>query len=369
MPTACANVPNENSAVAITAAQGGFVSIVIPMRNEERFIGQCLDSILASDFPSRAYEILVVDGCSTDSSRAIVEQKASASSAIRLLQNVKGTTPNGLNVGIRHARGDYVIRMDAHAEYPPDYIRNCVSELERTGAANVGGTLITKPGASTLIAEGIAAMTQTKTGVGNSAYRTGDADRYVDTVPFGTFRRSLFKEIGLFRDDLDRSQDFEFNARIRKAGGRVYLSPIIHSTYYNAPTFKKFIRQGWRNGLWVGRTWLRYPGTFCCRHAAPLAMVLATALPLLLSFAYGPCVWIPIFSLAMYLLVIAAAALRIAWKGPPRMLAVVPLLMVSYHFVYGVATFAGLLSSERSTYVRRPPSTLQQNDPDFGAAA
>jgi len=344
-----------------TAAAGGLISIVIPMRNEERFIGKCLDSILTSDFATHSYEILVVDGCSTDRSRAIVEQRSAASPAIRLLRNPNRTTPIGLNLGIRHALGDYILRMDAHAEYPPEYIHNCVAELERTGAANVGGTLITKPGADTLVANGIALMTQTKTGVGNSAFRTGDADRYVDTVPFGTFRRSLFTEIGLFREDLDRSQDFELNARIRRAGGRIYLSPIIQSTYYNASTFGQFIRQAWQNGLWVGRTWLRYPLAFCWRHAAPLALLTATALPLLLASALPACGWLSAVAFAAYLLVISAAALRMALAGNWQLSAIVFFLMMSYHFTYGAATLAGILSSGRSKYVHRPPATLEDH--------
>ena len=358
MSLAYQDVLADNPTPAEIASGDLWVSIVIPMRNEERFIGKCLDSILANDFPADAYEVLVVDGSSNDKSREIVQAKLSASPAIRLLHNRRQTTPIGLNIGIQQARGSYIIRMDAHADYPPDYIRNCVAELERTGAENVGGTLITKPGADTLVARGIALMTQSSAGVGNSAYRIGAADRYVDTVPFGAFRRTLFADIGLFREDLDRSQDFEMNARIRQAGGRIYLSPIIRSTYYNVPTYARFMKQGWRNGLWVSRTWLRYPTTFCWRHAAPLALVTAGFLPLLLSLAYRKAAWGSGLVLGMYLCVLASSALRIVFSTNRRLMTVVPFLMCSYHFTYGVATLVGLFTSGRRKYAHRQPTRL-----------
>src|SRR5437667_8711253 len=115
------------------------VSIIIPMRNEEKYIGRCLDSILANNFSREQYEILVADGESTDHSWEIAEGISSRCTNIRLLRNRNKIVPAGLNDAIRQARGRYIVRMDAHTEYPPDYIQNCVAELERTGAANVGG--------------------------------------------------------------------------------------------------------------------------------------------------------------------------------------------------------------------------------------
>ncbi len=152
------------------------VSIVIPMRNEERYIDRCLQSVLANDFPRELYEILIIDGDSTDRSRRIAEEVSSRHSNIRLLDNPDKIVPIGLNQAIRQARGRYIIRMDAHTEYPSDYVQNCVSELERVGAANVGGRCITRPGGNSLTAKSIALLTQTRAGVGNAAYRLGQGD-------------------------------------------------------------------------------------------------------------------------------------------------------------------------------------------------
>src|SRR6266849_4188815 len=132
------------------------VSVVIPMRNEEKYIVRCLDTVIANDFPAQQFEILVVDGESTDCSRKIVFEKQAKFPNLRLLRNPQRVVPPGMNIGIRQAKGRFIVRMDAHSEYPPDYITNCVAELERTGAANVGGRWITKPGSDSLIAKTIA---------------------------------------------------------------------------------------------------------------------------------------------------------------------------------------------------------------------
>lgn len=320
-----------------------FVSIIIPMRNEEKYISKCLQSVLSGEYPESDYEILVVDGSSTDRSREIVESLARVHPSIVLLHNPAKVVPPAMNIGLRIARGEYIVRMDAHSEYPPDYVRCCVEELERTGAANVGGRWITRPGSDTWVAKAIALLTQSATGVGNAHYRLGQSDRYVDTVPFGAYRRELFAQVGLFREDLVRHQDYELNARIRHAGGRIFLSSRVYNTYYNVPTVSKFMRQGRLNGVWVARCWRRYPVSFCVRHAAPLGLVGALAVPLILATFYPPFLNTSALLAATYLALAIATGLRAA-KVNWRYGFLVPLLMVSYHITYGVGTLWGLLT-------------------------
>jgi len=321
------------------------VSVIIPMRNEERYIGACLDSVLANDFPEEQYEILVADGESEDRSREVVLGKAAAHPGIRLLHNPGRFVPSGMNICIRQARGRYIIRMDAHSEYPADYIANCVSELERTGAGNVGGRWITRPGSDTLMATAIALFTQTHVGVGNAHYRLGEGGRYVDTVPFGAFPREVFDRVGLYREELVRNQDFELNARIRRAGYAIYLSSKISNVYYNSATFRKFMRQAWMNGIWVPRMWVRCPSSFCWRHAAPLGLAGGLLGSLLIGLLYRPLLWAGVAGLALYLAVTLATAVAVGarngWKCSPY----VALVMPCYHFVYGFGTLLGLCST------------------------
>jgi glycosyltransferase involved in cell wall biosynthesis len=332
------------------------VSIVIPMRNEERYIRSCLQSILANDVPRDSYEIIVVDGDSTDRSRELVEQMQKEYPQIKLLGNKARTVPPAMNIGIRAARGKYILRMDGHSEYPRDYIRNCIEELERTGADNVGGRLITKPGSDSLVAKAIAHLTQNSIAVGNSKYRTGATGRYVDTVPFGAFRREVFDRVGLFREDLTRHQDFEFNARLRHAGGKIFLSPRIYLTYYNVPSFAKFMRQAYLNGVWCARAWTRYPVCFCLRHAAPLVFVAGLLSALVLGAVAKTFLWLALFGLAVYLAAASVAALQIASNNGLRYLFITPPLMFSYHLVYGASTIAGFfgVAAERLRVLKRP---------------
>jgi cellulose synthase/poly-beta-1,6-N-acetylglucosamine synthase-like glycosyltransferase len=326
-------------------------SVIIPMRNEERYIGKCLQSILANDFPRNRYEVLVVDGASTDRSRAIAEEIAPWFGSLRILDNPKAIVPTAMNVAIRASRGRYIIRMDAHAEYPADYISACVEELEKGDADVVGGRLITRPGADTLIARAIALMTQHRFGVGNSAFRINSVAREVDTVPFGAFRKQVFQEVGLFQESLIRHQDFEMNARIRAAGGKIRLDPDIRPTYYNVPTFRKFMRQGYLNGVWMGRSWTRYPVCFCWRHAAPLAFVGSMVVPLVVSLMFPKAALAGAAVMVAYLLGAVISSAHIASRHGARYLLVLPSLFLTYHVVYGLSTIWGFL-----TFFRIPPA-------------
>lgn len=328
---------------ASTGSRPVRVSIVVPMKNEERYIGRCLETILTNDFPMDQCEILVMDGRSTDRSRTIVEEKATQSPLIRLIDNPEGIAPTAMNRGIHVARGEYILRMDAHSEYPPNYIRTCLEEIERTGADNVGGRWITKPGSDSLLARGIALMTQHPAGVGNSAYRIGLGDRFVDTVPFGAFRKSLFEKVGYYREDLMRHQDYELNARIRKAGGKIYLSSKIDITYHNVPDLSRFMRQAYGNGIWMAPAWLSTPGSFSLRHGAPLAFV-SSLLGCLLLSAFSEFFRILLLAMvAVYLLFVLAASIHISWRHGVAFLVVLPTLFVLYHLCYGAATLIGFL--------------------------
>ncbi len=354
-----------NAAEGVTfgsAAPALSVSIIIPMRNEADYIGRCLDSVLANDFPELEYEILVADGESEDRSREIVLEKAAEHPGIRLLHNPGRFVPSGMNICLRKARGRYIIRMDAHSEYPADYIRNCVAEIKRTGAGNVGGRWITRPGSETWMAKAIALFSQSRIGVGNAYYRLGDGGRYVDTVPFGAFPREVFERVGLYHEDLIRNQDFELNARIRRAGYRIYLSDKISNVYYNSPSFRKFMRQAWLNGTWLPRMWMISPSSFCWRHAAPLALAAGLLMSIGVGALFCPALWAGLAGVAIYVGAVLGLALSIGarngWKCTPYVF----LIMPSYHFLYGLGTMVGLATGRKRKSAKsiadiRPPAS------------
>ena len=225
------------------------VSVVVPCRNEERHIAQCLDSILACDFPQERLEILVVDGCSDDGTRAILARYAERYARIHVLDNPKRITPTALNIGVLAARGEIIMRMDAHVIYPASYISQLVGALEETGADNVGGIIATLPGDDSATARAIAVGLSHPLGVGNSYFRVGSRERrWTDAVSFGCYRRQVFERIGLFDEELVRNQDDEFDLRLIKHGGRVLLLPEVVSQYYARRSLRQVARMFYQYG-------------------------------------------------------------------------------------------------------------------------
>ena len=198
------------------------ISVVIPVYNEEKYIEKLIESLLKQDYDFELMEFIFVDGNSNDNTVEIIDKKLKNKSIeYRILKNEKRLTPISVNMGIKNAKNDIIVRLDAHSEYPENYISKCVYYLNKTGADNVGCLFITRGEGTVGIA--IQNVLETKFGVGNSAFRTYSESGYTDTVPYGTFRKSLVNKIGYFNEELIRSEDNEFNYRIIKNGGKVYF--------------------------------------------------------------------------------------------------------------------------------------------------
>jgi glycosyltransferase involved in cell wall biosynthesis len=320
------------------------VSVVIPCRNEVGFIRRCLESIVDQDYPRDRLEVVVVDGMSSDGTREITHEFAQGYPHIRLLDNPRVVTSCGLNIGIRQARGEVIMRADVHSAYPADYLSGCVMRLLDYGADNVGGVLITKPGADTLMARAIGLALSHPIGAGDAYFRIGTrAPRWVDTVPFGCYRREVFTRIGLFDERLGRNQDIEFNHRLRKGGGRILLCPDIRSTYFARSTLRDLWKQSFSNGLWNIRTILIAPGALSWRHFVPLAFVLGLLGGALLS-AVLPILWVFwALGAGSYVILIAVASTNIARRPGPRYLPLMPIVFGTLHLSYGLGSLWGLV--------------------------
>jgi glycosyltransferase involved in cell wall biosynthesis len=224
------------------------VSVIMPVRNEARFIEAALAGVLATVAPT--LEVLVVDGRSTDGTAELVRAIAARDPRVRLLDNPAQIVPTALNLAIREARGEIIVRLDAHAEVDSEYVPQLVAQLEASGAANVGGVWETRPGAATAEAEAIAIVLSSPLGVGGATYRTGaTAPTWVDTVPFGCWRKSTLLELGGFDEAMVRNQDDELNGRILVRGGKILLVPSVKIQYYARATLwalgRKFYQYGW----------------------------------------------------------------------------------------------------------------------------
>jgi succinoglycan biosynthesis protein ExoA len=244
------------------------ISIIIPTFNEERYIEACLRSVLAFYIPNaQRIEILVLDGRSTDRTRKIVSELAAQDARIRLIDNPGRIQSCALNVGIENATGEWILRLDAHASYPSDYLNRCLATALRTGADNVGGICITRPGGPRYQAHIVQALTTHRFGVGNSGFRVGARAGSADTVPFGFFCRAVFDRIGLFDERLDRCQDYELNRRITRTGGTIWMDPNIRSSYFNIGTLRAFLsKQLLRQGPFTAYMWYLAPYALAPRH-------------------------------------------------------------------------------------------------------
>lgn len=314
------------------------ISVICPTYNEERFIEACLQSMLAQDFPKAEWELLLVDGGSTDRTRTLIAPYLQQYSHIRLLDNPHRTAPYAMNIGIRAAKGEYICRIDAHSSFPANYLSTLYRYMNQLpDAANVGGVCQTLPANSTAKAQAIAIASAHPLGVGNSTFRTSTVDQPtpVDTVPFGFWHLSLFDEIGFFDEELTRNQDDEFNARIIQNNHTIYLVPGIRITYYARDTIRKTWRMFYQYGLFkpLVNSKIHHPATI--RQFIPTLFVLGLIIGLPLCFVHTA-LWIT------YISIIGLYLLLISMVGCTHRNAYLPVVFATIHLSYGIGYLHGI---------------------------
>ena len=319
-----------------------FISVILPVRNEEKYIEACVASIFAQDYPAELMEVLFVDGRSEDRTVALLHELQKAHPQIVVLDNPNRTVPYAMNIGIRESRGEVIVRLDAHAEYPEDYVRLSVETLLTQDCDNAGGVFETR--GRGFMGEAIAEMLRTPLGVGNATYRLTKEDGYVDTVPFGCYKRALFERIGGFDERMTRNQDNELNFRIRKNGGKIYLNHNIRVLYYCRDTIRGIMKMGFMNGKWNVITMTLVPGSMGVRHFVPLAFVLSTILLVLLTLLTRSMLFGGLLALewGAYLLLDFFYAYTIAKEKGWRFFPVEVILYPAFHFAYGFGSLRGI---------------------------
>jgi glycosyltransferase involved in cell wall biosynthesis len=322
-------------------------SIIVPCLNEERTITKLLQAILLQDFPPDELEVIIADGLSNDSTRERIADFQAAHKNLHLciIDNVSRSIPAGLNLALKSAKGEYVVRLDAHCVPQPDYISKCIAALKDERGWNVGGVWDIKPGAETWVAESIAIAASLPLGVGDALYRFTDRAGEVDTVPFGAFRRDLIKKIGGFDEKLYSNEDYEFNTRIRLAGGKVWLDPSIRSIYFARPALSELARQYARYGYWKARMLRRYAKTIRLRQALPPLFVLSLITLPIVSFVSPWGLWLLLFEVVSYLLILFSAGLREALEHRKVQLILgIPLAIATMHVSWGAAFLWSLVT-------------------------
>lgn len=318
------------------------VSVVIPVLNEERYISICIESLLKQSFSISAMEWLFIDGGSTDATKKILsEYRDRYSELIKILDNPNRIQASAMNIGIKNSIGKYIIRLDAHAEYDNEYIASCVKYLSVGDYDNVGGIAITK--GRTSFGKIIAYMMSSKFGVGNSQFRTSCSSGLVDTVPFGAFPRKTFEKYGLFDERLARNEDNEINYRIRKNGGKVFLSSSIKFTYYCRDTLGGILKMAFQNGKWTIIASRLCPGSMGIRHLVPLLFVLSLILLTTLSFVSTWFVYLLLSEVTLYF----ALALFFSLQAKRNIGTIIKLVFLFplFHISYGCGSLCGIVKT------------------------
>jgi len=317
------------------------VSIIIPCRNEEKFIGKCLGSVIEQDYPKENLEILVVDGRSEDKTKEIVSEFSKKYLNIRLLENPKKIVSAALNIGIRESRGAYILRADAHSVYDENYISKSIEFLEKTGAACVGGPM--RAVGDNYLGKAIAFIHHSRFGIGVAKFHNENTEGWADTVYLGCYQKEIFDKIGLYNEKLTRTEDIELNSRLRKIGGKIFLTPQIKSFYHCRPTLGGLFHQNFLNGFEVIRTAKEMFYAICFRHLVPLFFTGSLILSLIFSpfFLIARTLFVLIFG--AYLLVNLFFSIKISLKEGIQYLFILPLVFFIFHFSYGFGSIWGLV--------------------------
>ena len=317
--------------------EAAFVSVVMPVRDEAGHVGDALDAILANDYPRDRMEVLVLDGGSTDGTRAAVSERAGRDARVRLLDNPGGTAPSGLNAGVAAAGGEIIVRVDARTLPEADYVRTLVELLAETGAWNVGGPQ--RAVGAGIVGRAAAIATTSPFGVGDARFRTSDRAEWVDSVYLGAWRRETLERLGGFDERAVVNQDYELNYRLRLAGGRILLSPRVRCAYRVRDTFGGLARQYYRYGRGKLGTLRLHPESLRWRQLAAPALVAGLAA----SAAAAP--FLPVAGLALPAVYAAGAlgaslvgAARGGWGAFPAL----PGVFATMHLSWGVGFWSGL---------------------------
>ncbi|MHC4204932.1 MAG: glycosyltransferase family 2 protein [Planctomycetota bacterium] len=332
-----------------------FVTIIMPIRNEAGYIERAIRSVLDNDYPAEKMEILIVDGMSNDGTREIVAKRAKTDSRIMMLDNPRRIAATAMNIGLKAARGDLFIRIDGHVEIPADFITKSIRCLHEHPQAWVAGGNI-KTVANNFTGRAVASAMQSPIGVGNSRFRLGDYEGWVDTLAFGTHYMWIVDKIGYFDEELVRNQDDEFNLRIILAGGKIWMSKAIQSTYFSRGSLHKLWKQYFQYGFWRIRTLQKHKRPASFRQLVPLLFVLSLLLPALAGFLWKP-IWILLaIEAALYVLGLMIGALGVGRKSGWRYAPLAPAVFAILHFAYGLGSLWGIVrfSILRKSGMKKP---------------
>jgi glycosyltransferase involved in cell wall biosynthesis len=321
-----------------------FISIIVPCRNEEKFIAKCLDGLLAQNYPKGKMEILVVDGMSNDKTREIIAAYQKKASFIEIIDNPKKVTPTAMNLGIKAARGEAITMVNAHSVLDKDFLKYGAEHLRGINDTDaVGGSLKTINDEPGIMAQAIPLAADSLFGTGGNRYRTKTKEGFVeDTLPYSLYKKAVFSKIGYIDEELLRDQDEEFNYRLVKSGGKIYFTPKIKSFLHIRPSLIKLWRQHYQYGYWKVKVCQKVGIGFVQKQIIPALFVSGTIGSLLLSFFWKPFLWIFLAVSGSYLSVDILFSAVVAKKNGYKYFFFLPGIFLVIHASYGLGFLKGL---------------------------
>jgi glycosyltransferase involved in cell wall biosynthesis len=319
------------------------VSIIISSRNEEKFIGKCLDSIVGQVYPKEKLELLVVDGMSRDKTREIVKEYSQIYSFIKLLENPMKVTPFAMNIGIRSSHGEVVILVNAHSILEKNFLHNSIDYLKKTDADAVGGMLQSINEGSSLIAKAIPITTDSIFGAGGKRYRSRLDEGFVkDTLPYCAYRKEVIEKIGLIDEELIRDQDEEFNYRILKNGGKIYYTPKIRSYLFIRPSLKKLWKQHFQYGYFKPLVLKKIGGILTWRQTIPSLFVSSMVITGILSFFMREALWCFLFISGLYITINLIFSSILSVRKGFQLFPFITVSFATLHISYGIGYVKGI---------------------------
>lgn len=321
------------------------VSIIIPCKNEKKYIKKCINSFIEQTYDDNLYEILICDGMSTDGTRKIVLEYQEKFKNIKLIDNEGESAPKGMNLGIKNSKADIIIIFGAHAEADENFIKNNVEILKREDVHCCGGPIETIN--ETIVGKAISLAMSSPFGVGNALFRYSKKEKFVDTVAFGAYKREALDEIGYFDEELVRGQDFELNFRLTENNYKILLSPMIKSKYYSRSSIKNLWNQYFQYGFWKMKIINEYKKVPSIRHIIPSMFVLFNIFGVSVGVFNKYILYLWVFIISLYTLIGIFCSLKLSNKNVSilvLLLILFPILHISYGIGFIMGFFAFVLN-------------------------
>ena len=316
------------------------VSVLIPCRNEAKHIEQCLADIYRFAPPPGGFEVIVIDGMSSDGTRDVLSRLQKRYPDTIVLDNLQRTVPYGMNMGIHHAKGEYIVRADVRCIHPKTYLRDLIELSERTGADNVGGVLVPELG-NTYAQNAIGLAYKSRIAMGGALRDRGDFVGETDTVYGGCFKRKRLLEVGMYDEEMVRNQDDELSFRLREMGGKIIQDGRIKIQYFPRSSFWHLFKQFMQYGYWKVTVIKKHPQQSSLRHFLPAVLVLSfVTLGLLILFTVYGLYGFLIF-LGSYFLAIGLCSFQSTYERSLRLLPGLIVAIFLIHFSFGIGFIIG----------------------------